>query len=128
MSAVRFEYQGDHYAVSFRYDATVVDVIKSLPWDARRWDQGSRVWRVEVSYAQPLAGHLRELGYLVVGLDAPRQATADGDWARVLFRRVGRMRSEPVFRALTRVLHPDAGGDTALMTELNRARDELMGG
>ncbi|HWT48540.1 MAG TPA: hypothetical protein VN255_08180, partial [Mycobacterium sp.] len=46
-------------------------------------------------------------------------------WAKILFRRVGRERREPVFRALTRVLHPDVGGDHHLMQELNAAREEL---
>jgi hypothetical protein len=36
---------------------------------------------------------------------------------------VGKDRVEPVHRALVKVLHPDVGGDTKLMQELNAARD-----
>jgi hypothetical protein len=46
----------------------------------------------------------------------------------VLLDAVGPARIEPVHRALARVLHPDVGGDTALMQQLNAARDRRMVG
>ena len=45
-----------------------------------------------------------------------------GDWAANLFAAVGEARQESVFKALTKVLHPDVGGDDALMQALNDAR------
>jgi hypothetical protein len=68
----------------------------------------------------------------VVGLGPP-QPHADtrtpdtAQWAHALLRRVGPLRREPVFRALTRILHPDnpATGDAVLQRELNTARDQL---
>jgi hypothetical protein len=129
-TAVQFARHGDRYWVSFAFDATAIAVIKALPSHSRRWDPKKRVWHVDAGYAKSLAANLREIGYVVVGLQPDVRAhreTVDGaDWARLLFRRVGHMRSEPVFRALSKVLHPDVvGGDTALMRELNDARAEL---
>ncbi|MDT5371454.1 MAG: hypothetical protein QOC62_5885 [Mycobacterium sp.] len=127
--AVRFERRGDHYEVSFPYDPAVVAVIKALPAYARRWNPESKVWRIDVGYARSLAGNLRELGHIVVGLEPPRAngKTIDGtDWARVMLRQVGHKRREPVFRALTRILHPDvATGDGRLQQQLNDAYAEL---
>jgi hypothetical protein len=132
-TAVRFDHRGDHYAVTLAFDATAVAVIKALPSYSRRWDPAAKVWRVDAGYAKSLAANLREIGYVVVGLQpdirAHRETTDGADWARLLFRRVGHMRSEPVFRALAHILHPDlASGDTALMRELLTARDELKDG
>jgi hypothetical protein len=59
--------------------------------------------------------------------DDPEPATeaADRSWAVVLMEAVGPQRREAVFRALTRVLHPDVtGGDNTLQQQqLNEARD-----
>jgi hypothetical protein len=133
-AAVRFEHRGDHYAVSFKYDAGIVEILKALPSYARRWDPDRKLWRVDVGYARSLAGNLRELGYVVVGIEPPREPprtngrTIDGaDWAHTLLHRVGPERRERVFRGLSKLLHPDVGGDTVLMRELNAAREQLGG-
>jgi hypothetical protein len=42
---------------------------------------------------------------------------------RAFYRCLPERLREPVYKALVRVLHPDAGGDIKLMQELNAARD-----
>jgi hypothetical protein len=86
-----------------------------------------REWLVEDAFAVQLADTMRRFGCTVVGLEAPRCDDDPAAWARALFRRVGPSRAEPVFRSLTRVLHPDNAetGDTQLQRELNAARAEL---
>lgn len=73
-----------------------------------------------------LASAIRRGGHQTVGLD-PQPGADPSGWAEALFRRVGPARHEPVFPALTQVLHPDtpATGDTALQRELNAAREAL---
>ena len=65
------------------------------------------------------------LGFLITGIES---AGGDlSDWARILFRRVGPARAGPVFRSLSRGLHPDvATGDAQLQRELNAAHAELV--
>ena len=46
-------------------------------------------------------------------------------WAQLIFNRVGHSRSYEIYRALSRCLHPDVGGDTELQRELNAAYAEL---
>jgi hypothetical protein len=115
------------YTVRFRYDPSVVAAIKqTVPGYARSWDAQRRCWHVEPDWMHLLAAELRRHGHQVTGVDQPpaRNSETD-DWARVLFRRVGPHRIEPIFRAIARVLHPDvATGDTMLMRELLDARDE----
>ena len=139
MATVTFEFDGFEfdYIVRFAYDPRLVDLIKTVPRYYRSWNPTLRQWRVSVVYARTLANSMRQLGCTVVGLDQHERERADppphshGRTPRhntfdLLFERVGHHRAEPVFRALTRVLHPDVGGDTELMKELNNARDRLM--
>lgn len=134
MTAVRFERAGYEYIVSFRYDPTLVDLVKTVPSDYRSWDGTTKQWRVWASYADPLARSMRELGHVVTGLEPPPPppwgSTSSANWALTLFRRVGPTRVEPVHRALTKVLHPDnaATGDTVMQRELNDARADVAKG
>jgi hypothetical protein len=134
MTVVRFERHGDQYTVAFRYDANLVDLVKTIPAYARSWNSVTREWVVDSSYAVWLAGAMRQFGHNVTGIiEPPRAPRAQQhrdnttNWARLLFVAVGRDRAEPVFRALTRILHPDnpATGDAQLQLDLNNARDEL---
>ena len=50
------------------------------------------------------------------------------EWASGVFRRVGPHRTDAVYRGLSKLLHPDVGGDTKLMQELNAARREIQEG
>jgi hypothetical protein len=130
MTAVRFERRGGMYAVTFVYDADLVELLKvSVPAYARSWNRTRREWLIEDAYSVQLADTMRRFGCTVVGLEPSHNRCCDdpADWARALFKRVGPSRAEPVFRSLTRVLHPDNAttGDTHIQRELNAARAEL---
>lgn len=132
MTAVRFQFDGDTYTVHFRYDPRLVDLVKTVPSYARSWDATTKQWRVAAGYAEPLALAMRERGYIVTGLEPPRRVhdqAVDPSWAQILFQRVGHDRVDPVFRALTKVLHPDNPdtGDADMQRELIAARDENGG-
>ena len=126
MTAVRFEFRGDMYAVTFTYDAIVVEMLKAVvPSYARTWSPPRREWLIESVYSKPLSEALHRLGCTIVGLEPePGDHT---DWARALFQRVGPHRAGPVFRSLSRVLHPDTPtGDKQLQQELNAVHAELV--
>jgi hypothetical protein len=127
MTAVVFTRAGTTFTVRFRYDPAVVDLIKTVPSYARSWDPVAREWTIGHHYVVPLEAALRALGHQVIGLNPPPRAGGSGQWAHTLLHRVGPLRREPVFRALTRVLHPDnpATGDAVLQRELNTAREHL---
>ncbi|HTX96848.1 MAG TPA: hypothetical protein VME67_19525 [Mycobacterium sp.] len=137
MSTVLFDRHGATYTVRFRYDPALIELVKAaVPSHARSWNPATKEWTVSAGYAERLAKALRATGHQVIGLepspaDPPPRAgafTSDmSQWARILFRRVGPTRRDPIFRALTKVVHPDnpATGDTAIQRELNAAREEL---
>ncbi|OBI52874.1 hypothetical protein [Mycobacterium sp. E787] len=129
MTAVRFGVHGAVYVVQFSYDPAVIDLIKAtVPHYARSWHPTAKAWTVEAGWARPLAAMLRRRGHVVAGIDDPTQHHHDTDpatWAQLVFQRVGPARAPLAYRLLSRVCHPDHGGDHQLQVELNRAFAEL---
>lgn len=118
--------------VRFPYDPALVELIKAVVNPASRsWDKPTKSWIVDSLAVGDFLLHARRLGHVIEDgrgtPPPPRQAPPRGaDWAVELFAAVGPARAESVFRALTRVLHPDvATGDTVLMQDLNNARREI---
>ena len=112
------------------------DIVKALP--GRTWDSTKRCWRIPLYFVDEAANALRAVGCEVHVTRADgtpwtsgrpgaghRSTPAEG-WASALLKAVGPQHQDRVYRALSRVLHPDAGGDTQLMQDLNRARDNAQ--
>lgn len=125
---------GFNATVRFAYNADLVDLIKfTVPAGARSWDPAAKAWTVDAPFADILTPRFRALGHHVEdhgrpNPPPPRRPAPPTTWAEQLLTAVGPTRQEAVFRALTRVLHPDtATGDTALMQQLNNARAQLKG-
>lgn len=104
------------------------DIIRGMP--TRRWDKERRCWVIPVDDAAALRGRLEWEGFTVQvhsnWRPEPRTTTVV-NWADSLFQALPEALAEKAFKALTRVLHPDTGGDTALMQQLNGARDRATG-
>jgi len=124
MIAIRFARRGAHYAVTSRYNPDVVATIRSVVAGfARNYNPATRTWLIDAAFAGALASALRAQGMYVTGIAEPAPATPD--WAAALLAAVGPDRVDAAVRALSRVLHPDAGGDADLQRQLLAARDEL---
>lgn len=125
MSVMRFVQRGDSYCVTFAYDARLVELLKAtVPHYSRSWNAHRREWLVDAVYARELADVVTRCGHVVVGITSRSDDVTC--WARLLFKRVGRTRSDQVYRALSKCLHPDVGGDTELQRELNEAHAQIQ--
>ena len=115
------------YAVRFTYDPDAVDAIKMLPGFARRWEPAQKYWKVDASFVNEAANQLKRLGYSIRGVESAKPGTKQQNWAELLFKRVGPDRTDSVYRALSRILHPDNAttGDKAMQQELNDAKSKL---
>ena len=115
------------YSVRFAYDPDAVDVVKRLPHFSRRWDPAAKMWIVDAAFIGEVVQGLKSFGYSIKGLETPKPGVSQANWADALFNRVGPDRVDPIFRALTRILHPDnpATGDEVIQQELNKARDKF---
>jgi hypothetical protein len=123
--------EGATATVTFKYDPTVVELIKDIPGWARSWNPTGKQWILtDTRYLSGLLLQLSLHGHPTVttgrpaGHKPPRPRSAPPEtWADALFEAVGQHRIEPVHRALVKILHPDVGGDTSLLQDLNVARD-----
>jgi hypothetical protein len=115
---------GDHSTCRFAYDETCLKIIKSAP--VHRWDRDTKTWTTETAWVELLCKRFTDAGFAVAvdgelwtppdpkTLAAPIQGLFDALPARL---------RPLVFKALARILHPDAGGDLELMKQLNKVND-----
>jgi hypothetical protein len=116
---------GDYSTIRFRYDPRAVEIMKSVP--VHRWNPADKYWTTETSWVQLLAKKFYDAGY-PVQIDSelwePGSSVAGTSKPIVALFAVLPIRLRvPVFRALTKVLHPDMGGDVELMKQLNQAME-----
>lgn len=111
--------------ISSPYEAK--NVIKELP--KRRWDKTRRRWVIPVTDIDLALKALRHVGYHVEVLGRPETPPAPSNrdqrtWADLMFMALPERFHTAAFTALSKILHPDIGGDTSAMQALNTARDK----
>lgn len=102
-------------------------VIKDVPdsW----YDAPAKLWAFHAEWISYVTRDLRRLGYTVRVVQDRPQVHADGSpgapksWAGQLFAAISPDLGEKAYRALSRVLHPDTGGDSRAQQQLNDAWD-----
>jgi hypothetical protein len=112
--------------VVFAYDAEAVDIIRTIA--GRIWNPEGRYWAIPVDAVNLAARRFTDAGFDVAVDGKPWTPTASSSLAigspvDVFYYGVPPRLREAVYKALVRVLHPDAGGDTRLMQELNASRE-----
>lgn len=113
------------------------DIIKEVPFQHRKWNADQKVWEINVEFwISFLMDKLKRSGFQVILVDPanlmgnyepPKQkrGALPHGWADVMFGNTDRALHAPLYKALTRVLHPDFGGDEEQMKDLNAARDRV---
>jgi hypothetical protein len=133
--AIRY---GDRTAFRFDYIPALITRLKyEIPSRHREWLPDEKIWVVDSAFAGRMMTLVRMYFDQVEVLDKrgkeppreerrrdtprPPRPTAGGGrtWTEVLFNRLPKELHEPTFKALVKVLHPDRGGDLAMMKELN---------
>ena len=119
----------DRAAVFSPFEAK--DDVKALM--GARWDPDLRAWTIPLVWAEHAAEELRFAGW-EVRLDPwlnppqppkPQATTVARPWAEQLFAAIPANLRTPAYRALAKVLHPDAGGDTTTMQALTAAYNQI---
>lgn len=113
------------YSFRFHYDPDAIAIIKTAPAYAREWDPARKRWLVDIGLATVVIDMLVDHGHTVVGLPEQPRTADSTSWAEELLTACPPDIREQVYRALSKVLHPDAGGDVRLQQALNDARDRL---
>ena len=122
------------YAVRWDYNEPMVDAIKQyVPSRLRRWQPAHKRWVVTAAALDTVCALADAYcgGWVeVVRADGPPAATAAADAYAVLHL----LPTAPpavvkaVYKALSKLEHPDRGGDTAQMQRINAAYHRLTGG
>lgn len=111
------------------------DLIKDLPRTWRHWDAAEKCWIVELHAVDTLKSSLRLAGFTVrtthragseqrYSAPPPRSQRNPDTWADAMYKALGKSLADKAYKALVPVLHPDRGGDTVCMQQLNAARDK----
>jgi hypothetical protein len=133
MTAARMTRTADglSYRVTFPFDRIVVDAIKAdVPAHSRTYDPDEKAWYIAVAY-QRIIRQLLEAVFIEVEMDSERRSTCTpppSDRApRTEYTVLHLLPSAPpelvesAYKCLSRMHHPDAGGTTTTMQELNSA-------
>jgi hypothetical protein len=111
--AVVIEESGGLLTVRSPYEAK--DIIKGFP--GARWDGVRKCWIMSDALKPALVAALKADGFTVVG--AGVRDSTPVRWADAMFSALPARLAPGAYRALSRVLHPDRGGDSRLMQQLN---------
>lgn len=129
MAIVTINVSGRNATVRSPFEAK--DLIKTLP--VRSWSAEQKCWVIPAGDVEILRFMLKHAGFTVVVNGTPSNQrhnepphgnhTSTDTWADRMFVALGPDLSIAVYKALSRVLHPDTGGSTEHMKVLNAARD-----
>ncbi|MGI8477527.1 MAG: hypothetical protein ACR2OO_14325 [Thermomicrobiales bacterium] len=121
--------------IRFPYSPAVVELIKSsVPASHRSWTAVSKTWTVRDPFIDHIAGVLRRCCGEVIVRDL-RQAAApaasqflDPDFQVLhLLPSAPRELVESAYKTLSKLVHPDRGGDPETMLRINIAVDRIRG-
>ena len=119
--------EADAY-VKFRYDESVIAMVRRMP--NREWDRHNKVWWFDADDARTLATLLHRMGHEVFLDDVefkPLLVKTNGQTGNVFetfFDFLPGVLRAPMYRAQSKILHPDLGGDNRLMQMLNDAYEK----
>lgn len=130
MRLVRIEPATEGVRLGFKYDSWLVELVKTLP--GHRFDRASKTWTVRDS-VESVRQFFERNGVQVLVSGQHNRTASNGkhsngtDWAVALLGECSPELRQQVFRALSKVLHPDTGGDQRLMQQLLEARKRTEG-
>lgn len=120
------------------FEAVVAALKQNIPARERRWDGNGKRWLFKDNWIEVAADILRVHRLIVDHDDAPGEdarAPVSAPPSRVLaaYERLHLLPSAPpevvaaAYRALAKRTHPDRGGDTTVMQQLNAAYALIRG-
>ena len=118
----------------FPYNAHVVEMLKlDIPSDCRSWDPQRKLWTVAPSWRPTAERILRSVFGEVDVVEEwrtyappPPPRFADSPYAALHLRETAPPELVTVaYKCMARLVHPDHGGSTQAMQEINTAYDDL---
>ncbi len=115
--------------VSFPYDKTLIDAMTtSIPAKQRTWDNAHKVWYIWKQQFDVISHLLQKYCDEVLLLDFPAPEVAADNWTKLMLVEGAPMELvQAAYRILSKLHHPDHGGDVEKMKDINVAYKALMG-
>ena len=120
---------------AFRYDENILKLIKSIPWEGRRWEPGIKSWWVADDYVPYARYVLRDNGkddygdwffdQRVENSSARRAQNSPYHELATLIQEGSDDLVRDVFRRLLHHYHPDVGGEHKQMVRLNHVWEQI---
>jgi len=117
---------GEEAKVRFPFSRQIIEAVREMP--GRLWNPDEKYWSIFVVDIPDFKRRIESMGHTVLIVEdrqsyrGPANSGTNQGWADSLFTAVGPDRVKSVYRALCKVLHPDAdGGSEDLMKELGNA-------
>lgn len=124
--------------IAFPYDRVFIEQIKEwIPAWSREYDPGSKTWTIGIAYAAEIEPRMRaRFGYIETygSPGGPRFDTGHGHKPDADHQKLYVTQDAPLtvikaaYRALSKELHPDNGGDHSQMIQLTEAYERVSGG
>ena len=123
--------------LQFPYDAELIDALKAgIPVHARKYDPAGKTWTITPTYASTA---FRLMSAVFPDVDVVEQTSAgsadrdrhagEDPWTILHLRSTAPPELViAAHRCLAKLHHPDRGGTTAVMQEINAAAEALRGG
>ena len=115
------------WAVSFPYSETFIPRFKLCAGNTKRWDPSLKVWLVDDAHIADIKRILKDQwgAFDFVDKAQPQSvATCNGSWERFV-RALGYEVAHMAYKRAIVLVHPDAGGSSAIAAELNSAWGEI---
>lgn len=107
------------------FNVLLVKLLYTLPEKERAYRDENRTWYIDRKHEQTVVSWLQRFGYLITDVD---QAVPAGDDS---FAVLGLLPTalpevcEAAYKALCKISHPDVGGNSEVMKQINAAYDKI---
>jgi hypothetical protein len=118
-------WERDEYSCRFSYSHELVDFLRSLPKKDRRFNDEEKTWSFRAKHLDSVLLECRHLGFRIEreGEEYEPQSRTDSSATETLlvsfFRLVPKSAMRAAYLKAALALHPDRGGSTADMQQLN---------
>jgi hypothetical protein len=119
----------DWLVISCPYETHFIKSLKTIVDPSQRWwDKEKKVWHVRSAFISEILPLFRKYYDEVECRVNVREilATTQVNVFSQLFNRISPQYADRIYKSLAKVVHPDTGGDSDLMKQLNTAYQERV--
>lgn len=117
--------EGDKILLQTGYNVVLVRLLNGLPKLECVYRDETKVWYIDVKHEAMILSWLNKLGYVITEVDKPVPTGDDSFTILGLLPTATWEVCEAAYRALAKANHPDNGGNTETMQQINAAWDKV---